>query len=451
MDTDTAQLPLQPAVLRLHRFHRSGDLTGRQLVELLAPVMEAVDVDAQFGGDLPNRLAAEHQMLNGRALKVLIIMFSGSGFVTHVCWSLAHTFRHSLSTKSRQAHKSGKSTFEFAPSIRAISTIEEFYSQRMFLYKYVIYHHRVVKFDALLRETIVGLAKAWLDQKDRYYQLDPDKDNNLLPTDISGLWKILDPKMAILPRTVVNYYTQWDDFWLLTVLRTHFFKESANSKKKLLHIQLEEILSNHKFYYSLFKRVDSFLEIDKTFIEEAMGEAINGILEPELIALIPKEAEVTEKTSLKTAIRELVLFLKKYKIASDSNDEFRVARLFQRKGFFLTQLVNLLTSLGVSMEWVSTSAKSLQATFKLDDVFVIHKRLRPGIKSEMHLAHEEGFVKMANVSGIAEKLRRDANLFPPFFVYYYKEDEMAVDVSLMKKALGKELFEQFRKKRKEIQ
>ena len=92
-------------------------------------------------------------------------------------------------------------SFSFVPSIRAIQNLEEFYRQRFQLYKYVIYHHRVVKFDGLLEHCISDLAKKYIaaiigslpaEQKETANdQSLATKRNNplLLRSDIAGLWQ----------------------------------------------------------------------------------------------------------------------------------------------------------------------------------------------------------------------------------------------------------------------
>jgi len=80
------QLALQTAVLALERFERSGHLAGGQFLELLFPAVQGLDVDAQFGGNLPDRLAAEQPVLDGGAFEGFVVSFVGAGFRVHVCW-----------------------------------------------------------------------------------------------------------------------------------------------------------------------------------------------------------------------------------------------------------------------------------------------------------------------------------------------------------------------------
>jgi hypothetical protein len=64
----------------------------------------------------------------------------------------------------------------------------------------------------------------------------------------------------------------------------------------------------------------------------------------------------------------------------------------------------------------------------------------------MHLAQDVGVIRMAHVSGIAEKLNRDANLFPPFFVYYFRKQmhERELDKAKIKESFGELLFENYK-------
>ncbi|MDW7662996.1 MAG: HD domain-containing protein, partial [Bacillota bacterium] len=75
--------------------------------------------------------------------------------------------------------------FLFCSDIRALSTIEDFFNKRMRLYKYVIFHHRVVKTDNLLKRIIVKLANDYLENQESEDLV----ESQVLPLDISGLWK----------------------------------------------------------------------------------------------------------------------------------------------------------------------------------------------------------------------------------------------------------------------
>ena len=63
--------------------------------------------------------------------------------------------------------------------------------------------------------------------------------------------------------------------------------------------------------------------------------------------------------------------------------------------------------------------------FQLDSFFEIKtKSLEPGVKKSFKLLGEDSVVDIGEVSGIATDLLRSRYLFPPFFVYVYREKEL---------------------------
>ena len=146
--------------------------------------------------------------------------------------------------------------------INTINTIDDFFLKRWFLYKNIIYHHRVVKTDALMRICLKDIINTYLlsDDEDK-------KDDNLLPNDISGLWRAI--KFSYINENYFNYLIQWDDNWLLTTLKKYYFEKYYNKecegKDIFTSYKLEELLSNKKNYYSLIKNYYDFCIFNDVF------------------------------------------------------------------------------------------------------------------------------------------------------------------------------------------
>ena len=77
--------------------------------------------------------------------------------------------------------------FLFCPNIKSLPTIEDFFNRRWHLYQNIIFHHRVIKTDSLLENAIVNLAMDYFETPEIEGNLPHDK--NVLPLDLSGLWK----------------------------------------------------------------------------------------------------------------------------------------------------------------------------------------------------------------------------------------------------------------------
>ena len=248
--------------------------------------------------------------------------------------------------------QSEEEPFRFIPSIRGLNNLEDFFTQRFQLYKYVIYHHRVVKFDGLMQRCIEDLS-------DKYHKetvggvggkkLSPSAvgaDGLVLASNISGLWQIFSQQVMSRPAQRESFYIQWDDAWLLNELRREYFqirkerdesersKDVPNSKaiknsKSVLEIRLEELLSNRKHYHALFKRTECFLKVDHAFANAApndfdwtdMGK--NWDLDDVSCTRVKHESELIKKyvTELKT---------------SGGNDQ-KITSLVENNGYLVTR------------------------------------------------------------------------------------------------------------------
>ena len=324
-------------------------------------------------------------------------------------------------------------SFCFAPSIRAIHNLEEFYRQRFQLYKYLIYHHRVVKFDGLLEHCITELAQQYIDfcsnekvephpsslsnQPGSERQVD---DGLLLRGDISGLWQVFESDSRHVPKHTESVYVQWDDAWLLSILRRKFFTPSTESED-ILFVRLEEFLSNRKRYISLYKRAECFLDVDRSFVH-AIPRNFDWNA---LVEKVGKGAASTDayKRDL-SALKEVTTKGKKI----DLKDIEAWERLLSRQGYAITILCHLLANaLGSKtfnvLDFLSAAATDLKAKLGIKDVFLVTKRFNTGVTDDFIIVNSSGRpVRICGVSRISEELRQGVLSFPPFFVFLFDTD-----------------------------
>ena len=168
-----------------------------------------------------------------------------------------------------------ENNFIFCTSSKVIDSIEDFFDRRWKLYKQIIYHHRVIKTDYLLQNCIKELTMDYLNKEE---QGNEDDVNTILPYDISGLWKAIEEKPSHYD--YFNSLIQWDDNWLITILKKHYFDKYIEEKDSTISFQLEELLSNKKNYFSVIKRMEDFIEIDNaaTEIVKKKYNEINDII-----------------------------------------------------------------------------------------------------------------------------------------------------------------------------
>lgn len=303
----------------------------------------------------------------------------------------------------------------FLPSVRALSTVEDLFAKRFQLYKYVIYHHRVVKFDALLEQSVASLGKALLEKNDPRWE----EDDYLLRQNLSGLWQVLGSDVNTFVHKQRNYYIQWDDSWLLATLRQAYFeiqrervKKSGSQKKQIIEIQLEELLSNSKAYHSLFKRGDTFQEVDHAFLKALPRNFDWRKLERKL----PKP--------FKPVVKELKLYHQTFNKTSGERQNSKLTNSVEKNGFFLGALLRLLDNAGrggrQGMEFVRHAVEEFKIEEHLTGALLINKKLKPGVSHKLRMVNRLGqIIQLGQVSRIADDLSKSALFFPPFFVFIF--------------------------------
>lgn len=307
--------------------------------------------------------------------------------------------------------------FRFCPSIRTLSTVEEFLQRRLFLYKYVVYHHRVIKTDQLLEQALITLImdcfKCSEDTKNT------QKTEDTLPLDISGLWKAI--QNVFSNTSYFNALIQWDDAWLLTVLKQQFFKKYQKSEDEIIKYQLEEFLSNRKYYRSMIKRVEDFIEIEKSILEN-----------------LKIDWERIEKTTEDSQLS----FIKKLK---DFQQQYLQKQRY-RAGFFLTNIIRWMALNNVLLisylnERIAEAIQSVaKEGYKVSDCLIVFKELKTGVEEIPYVYEDNEVIPLDRVSNIIEYLDKSCDEFPKFFVYLRGGDSVKKKEFLQK--IGKRIAQQ---------
>jgi HD superfamily phosphohydrolase len=307
----------------------------------------------------------------------------------------------------------GLNKFVFSFDIRSLNTIEDFFMQRWSLYRNINYHHRVSKTGALLRGAIINISKRYLEDNATIIE---NIGNRVLQMHISGLWEAL--KDAIADKDYFDTLLQWDDSWLLTVLRHEYYNHNGNFHKEA-HIQLEELLSNKKNYFSIIKRMDHFLEIDQeafsTFIT-----AINTVDDKKVNNFIEKLEELGRFT--KTVIGNIDKF-KKMEAEEIKTHWKSSASLF---GFFL-EGVHRITKVGIReiptknifIDLVENEIENLKKDDPkiFDCIVTFNDKIKFGLETQPYIHRRRGNVAIGELSRISYHLKRSREIFPVFYVY----------------------------------
>ncbi len=325
--------------------------------------------------------------------------------------------------------------FLFLPSIRALNNLEDFFHQRFQLYKYVIFHHRVVKFDGLLQRCIEeisdqALIETPLVEAASGVESAPNENPLLLPTGIAGIWSLFSRAVSTNPLQRESFYVQWDDAWLLGALRNKYFtmkrfrslQNPPVTEKTVLEVRLEEMLSNQKHHRALFKRGECFYAVDDAFWraipDNTSFTSFGKSWEPN-----PTGHFAFEKGGKK--IQDYVSQLR-----SASGDGEALTELVEQYGYVLSlicALVHRIAGRKVPLSFLFKAAlefKEIHFRDNILDVIVIPKTIKAGVQRNFRLAaNNMEIVPIGRVSPIAGELERASLLFPPFFVYMLSANE----------------------------
>lgn len=156
--------------------------------------------------------------------------------------------------------KTTKGGFQFVSSAKSLSAIETFFHQRFLQYKYMIYHHNVVRMDGIVREILVRFLEAAVRPIDSPLR-------RLL--DAFGLWSQVPNEKTKFQFLAKAGFEHFDDAWLRALmsearlLARHAARHSVEGLTKDEAKELELLLDTFLYrntdnLVSLWKRDSDF-------------------------------------------------------------------------------------------------------------------------------------------------------------------------------------------------
>lgn len=324
----------------------------------------------------------------------------------------------------------GNEDYVFALNSKVINNVEDFFVRRWKLYKQIIYHHRVVKTDFLLKICIEDLLKISLTN-----QQTKDSEEKILPYDISGLWIAVKE----LP-SISNFFEkliQWDDNWLLVILKKEYFEMETEDDTihKLLKVRLKELLENKKYYYSVIKRPKDFDDIELEVLH-GMREKI-GNYERTMEKI---NCAANTNHEIAPFIKDMTSLIKN--IQDNENPQ-------REKGFFTAKVRDKFFDnyfpTYVFIDLVKNAVKNAgQEVNNVKEAIAEFKNVKTGVNESLLLySSSMGLEPFTSVSGLPEVLKKQKNILPPFYVYIARDDEeQQVDYGELKKKIGRYIVEE---------
>lgn len=319
----------------------------------------------------------------------------------------------------------------FCVSTKVLNTLDNFISRRFDIYKNIIFHHRVVKTDYLLKNTICSLIYKYLEE-----DIDEEENQNiLLPNNISGLWKAIEeqPSETEYAKSLI----QWDDSWMLTVLKNSFFEYNSKPEDKIV-CKLEELLTNKKTYTSVVKKKEDFGEIDYAMV---------SVINEEFKKITDKYNSLSEKSKnldsmdkqinidrYMEKLEKLIEIIKNYNISKshlDSNGYIipRISHIFT-----IPKIISFNCIIDKALKLVKKNWDE-----KLLDIIIVQKSFSAGTAKELVLyktseQNKDVLVSYKTISNMPNEIKSAINFYPCFYVYIRRKNininfhELRIDI-----------------------
>lgn len=309
----------------------------------------------------------------------------------------------------------------FCFPLKAVNSIEDFIKRRYNIYKDIIYHHRVIKTDYLLEYTVRDLVKKYLKE----IPTDTTTSNKMvIPFDISGLWF---PLGEATSTEKSNALSQWNDSWLMTILKQIFYtdyyrntKIKSNDSEYILSQRLSELLRNTKCYYSLIKRSENFKIIDDS-VKEILSDNRGNIEQ-----LVAKINEMSNKETTKTPPGGATLDIK---ATLDFIEQILGNAPGIPKGFILAYIskhykaIQLNSFENFIKEIVEEETEKIFTNVKVYDRITVFKNISIGLDNPIYFYdYHENMFTLNDISGISDILRLDSDYLPVFYIYILMKD-----------------------------
>lgn len=323
----------------------------------------------------------------------------------------------------------------FCVPLKAVSSVEDFVKRRYNSYKDIIYHHRVIQSDYILEGIVKDLVKKYLNETVSETQRDSEV---LIPFDISGLWFPLGDKKSAIK---ANALSQWNDSWLMTVLRQIYYTEYYHNEEIeegtggfVLAQRLAELLRNSKRYHSMIKRSENFKIIDDAVKLEIMKQ------KDEIEAFLEKEKELSCRERSTELIHQMLENTMKSSSGFVLSFIWRYSKEMKIEAF--EQMVR---------EIVEMETNHIVTGLKTYDTVTLFKRISIGLDSPIYFYNHKGTIcTLKDISGIADILQLDSDYLPVFYIYILAKDEDGVLkekreelLSCIGKRIGVEIMKRF--------
>ncbi|MCM1088495.1 MAG: HD domain-containing protein [Muribaculaceae bacterium] len=306
--------------------------------------------------------------------------------------------------------------FLFCPSASTVNTIEDFLMRRWNMYHNIIFHHHVVKTDYILQKSIEEIAYEYLMNDGK----ETKSDSYILPYDISGLWKAVKKQASILEWGYA--ISQWDDAWLITVLKKVYFEKIKTGNSTCLNKMLAELLTNQRQFASLIKRKEEFYTIDRAFAEELVHH------ETEILDMVKKLETISSEKGMKKGGIEIKGFNKNIRSLFQKAKKYNKGTTLTKNDGFLLFYTRTILATKPKVDPFQEIVTDIIAEYGKEHYLVVFKSPKTGMNKDLYLWkkwYEDKGRQLETLVGISDiNIILNSNLqFLPFFFIYIDMDK----------------------------
>lgn len=338
----------------------------------------------------------------------------------------------------------------FAFSTKSVPAIATFLRRRYQNYDTIVYHHHVVKNEALLQRVVLSLGQKYLSEADAE-DATSSSGSMKLPDNISGLWAPFVDSMDTGSARKIAKFGQWNDAWFISTLTGEYIERSYRAELRgrfdLLLDQLGSLLYGRKGYSSVIKRYEHVKEINEAFCNMVKSEA------QKLDGLKKKLSTINEQEKSQRS---------EQKRMSAGTTE----RAFD-KLFFEADTEKILSTIGNNYVGLNVDGSNEKPFFTLiegfvrefsekqghqiADVIVVERKLDAGVEKEVYLydpskdSHSCCIGELGEYSNIRLSISADEAKKPPLFIFVHYGPDTSGEKSRkwnedLRKYLGERLF-----------
>lgn len=263
-----------------------------------------------------------------------------------------------------------------------------------------------------------------------------DQDQKILPYDITGLWRAVEKNPSL--DVFFNRLIQWNDGWLMVVLKKAFLEMDDNTDD-ILKDRFKELLAGEKHYYSIVKSAQTFREIEQKFILTVKDdiEEIKEYLR-EISELSEQMDKKKESLRIKPLCDDLNAMIRLIESYSD--------RTFREKGFILGRISRLIFENyyeeEVFQNLVRDSVNQIKSGTDIRDIIVVFKKIKTGIRESLMLYDRDAkLISFKNISNTEIDLKIQQEFVPPFFIYVNTDRINSIDYNDIRDRIGEKIGE----------